>query len=93
MGHKDLNILPDLSRSEWEYLIDEWIFSERDRYIIKRKLLDNIHYDRAYDGRSYDDSPEGSSGDYSRRGRGPGAKRDSMGRYSSRGYAMDNYRD
>lgn len=45
MGHKDLNILPDLSRSEWEYLIDEWIFSERDRYIIKRKLLDNIHYE------------------------------------------------
>lgn len=45
MGRKDLNILPDLSRSEWEYLIDEWIFSERDRYIIKRKLLDNIHYE------------------------------------------------
>ena len=52
-----------------------------------------MYYDRAYDGRSYDDSPEGSSGDYSRRGRGPGAKRDSMGRYSSRGYAMDDYRD
>lgn len=48
-------------------------------------------YDRSYDGRSYDD--DGSSGDYSRRGRGPGAKRDSMGRYSSRGYAMDDYRD
>lgn len=45
----------------------------------------------SYDGRSYDD--DGSSGDYSRRGRGPGAKRDSMGRYSSRGYAMDDYRD
>lgn len=52
-----------------------------------------MYYDRAYDSRSYDDSPEGSSGDYSRRGRGPSAKRDSMGRYSSRGYAMEDYRD
>lgn len=41
-------------------------------------------YDGSYDGGSYAD---GSSGDYSRRGRGPGAKRDSMGRYSSRGYS------
>lgn len=48
---------------------------------------------RMYYDRAYDDGPEGSSGDYSRRGRGPGAKRDSMGRYSSRGYAMDDYRD
>ena len=47
-----------------------------------------MSYDRSFD-RSYDGE---SSGDYScRRGRGPGAKRDSMGRYSSRGY--DDYRD
>jgi DNA-directed RNA polymerase sigma subunit (sigma70/sigma32) len=32
----------DLSRSQWEALIDEWIFSERDRAIIKRRLLDGI---------------------------------------------------
>ena len=32
----------DLSRSEWEHLIDEWIFSERDRAILKRRLLDGI---------------------------------------------------
>ena len=27
-------------RSEWENLIDEWIFSERDRQILKARLLD-----------------------------------------------------
>jgi hypothetical protein len=50
------------------------------------------YVNRSYDGGSYDGSydgsyADGSSGDYSRRGRGPGAKRDSMGRYSSRGYS------
>ncbi len=30
----------DKPRSEWEHLIDEWIFSERDRQILKRRLLD-----------------------------------------------------
>lgn len=32
----------ELSRSEWENIIDEWIFSERDRRLIKRRLLDGI---------------------------------------------------
>lgn len=32
----------ELSRSEIEELIDEWIFSERDRSLIKRRLLDAI---------------------------------------------------
>ena len=32
----------NLSRSQWESLIDEWIFSERDRAILKRRLLDGI---------------------------------------------------
>lgn len=32
-----------LSYSQWEALIDEWIFSERDRAILKRRLLDKIH--------------------------------------------------
>jgi DNA-directed RNA polymerase specialized sigma24 family protein len=27
------------------YLIDEWIFSERDRAILKRRLLDGICYE------------------------------------------------
>ena len=35
----------DLPRSEIEYLIDEWIFSERDRAILKRRLLDGICYE------------------------------------------------
>ena len=35
----------DLSRSEVEHLIDEWIFSERDRRILKRRLLDGICYE------------------------------------------------
>lgn len=35
----------DLSRSEWENLIDEWIFNERDRAILKRRLLDGICFE------------------------------------------------
>ena len=35
----------ELSRSEWEHLIDEWIFSERDRNILKRRLLDGICFE------------------------------------------------
>lgn len=35
----------DKSRSEWEELIDEWIFNERDREILKRRLLDGICYE------------------------------------------------
>lgn len=35
----------DLSRSEWEDLIEQWIFSERDREILKRRLLDGICYE------------------------------------------------
>ena len=36
----------NLSRSQYEHLIDEWIFSERDRAIIKRRLPDGITYER-----------------------------------------------
>ena len=36
----------DLSRTEIEFLIDEWIHSERDRKILKRRLLDGIIYDK-----------------------------------------------
>lgn len=35
----------DLSRSQIEHLIDEWIFSERDRKILKRRLLDGICFE------------------------------------------------
>lgn len=38
--------MTELSRSEIEHLIDEWVMSERDRRILKRRLLDGIIYDR-----------------------------------------------
>lgn len=37
--------IENLSRSEIEYLIDEWIFNERDRAVLKRRLLDGIKYE------------------------------------------------
>ena len=36
---------PELSRSEYEHIIDEWVFNEKARAIIKRRLLDGITYD------------------------------------------------
>lgn len=38
-------ILDDLSRTQIEHLIDEYIKSERDREILKRRLLDGLIYD------------------------------------------------
>lgn len=35
----------DLDRFQWEALIDRWIFSERDRAILKRRLLDGICFE------------------------------------------------
>lgn len=35
----------DIPRSEWEHLIDQWIFKERDREMLKRRLLDGICYE------------------------------------------------
>ena len=45
-GAKERVSAGELSRSQYEHLIDEWIFSERDRAIIKRRLLDGITYER-----------------------------------------------
>lgn len=39
-------IFEDLTCSEISNLIDEWIRSERDRKILKRRILDGITYDR-----------------------------------------------
>ena len=39
-------ILDNLPRSEIERLIDEWIRNERDRKILKRRLLDGIVYEK-----------------------------------------------
>ena len=35
----------NIPRSEGERLIDEWIFKERDRAILKRRLLDGVCYE------------------------------------------------
>ena len=40
------NELFDIPRSGWERIIDEWIFSERDRKILKRRLLDGITHEK-----------------------------------------------
>lgn len=37
--------LENKSRSEIEHLIEEWIFNQRDRAVLKRRLLDGITYD------------------------------------------------
>lgn len=34
-----------LSRSQMTIIIDEWIFNERNRCIIKRRLLDGLTYE------------------------------------------------
>lgn len=35
----------ELSRSQYENLINEWIFNERDRAIMKRRILDGVTYE------------------------------------------------
>lgn len=35
----------ELSRSEIEFLIDEWILNKRDREILKRRLIDGVCYE------------------------------------------------
>lgn len=37
--------IPDLSRSEIDHLVDEWILNERDRLVVKRRLLDGICFE------------------------------------------------
>lgn len=37
--------LSELSNSQISELIDEWIHSERDRKILKRRLIDGICYE------------------------------------------------
>lgn len=38
--------MPEKSRTEYEEIITEWIHSERDRAIIRRRILDGISYER-----------------------------------------------
>ncbi len=37
--------LSSLSRSQIEFLIDEWVLNEKYRGIIKRRLLDGVTYE------------------------------------------------
>lgn len=39
-------MIDDISNSELERLIDEWVKSERNRKILKRRLIDGIHYEK-----------------------------------------------
>ena len=39
-------ILDSRPRSEWERLIDEWIYDEIDRRILRRYLFDGITFDK-----------------------------------------------
>lgn len=36
----------EYSRSDIEYAINEWILNERNRNILKRRLLDGLTYER-----------------------------------------------
>lgn len=38
-------MIHDMSRSEIEHLIDDWILKERDRQILKRRLLDGVCFE------------------------------------------------
>lgn len=46
VGRKRMRPELDISVSELSHLIDEWIYSERDRAILKRRLLDGITYEK-----------------------------------------------
>lgn len=36
----------DLCRADWERLIDQWIFNEKHRAMLKRNLLDGRTYEQ-----------------------------------------------
>lgn len=36
----------DIPNSDLELLIDEWVRSDRNRKILKRRLIDGIHYEK-----------------------------------------------
>lgn len=44
MAQSDLD-LSKKSVSQWANLIDEWVYSDRDRCLLKRRLLDGICYE------------------------------------------------
>ena len=50
----------NLPRSEIEHIIDEWVFSQRDRLILKRRLLDGIGFEKLAE--EFDMSVQGIKG-------------------------------
>lgn len=46
MVQEEKRMLEDISNSELNHIIDEYIHSERDRKIIKRRLVDGLTYER-----------------------------------------------
>jgi hypothetical protein len=44
-GRERNSNIDDISNSQIEQAIDEWIHSERDRRILKRRLIDGICYE------------------------------------------------
>ena len=45
MKHKYSELLAERNRSFWELMIDEWIFDEVDRHLLKRRFFDNITFE------------------------------------------------
>lgn len=39
-------MIDDIPNSALELLIEEWVKSERNRKILKRRLIDGIHYEK-----------------------------------------------
>ena len=39
------DIINSKSRTEWEALIDNWVHNERDRKMLKRRMLDGICFE------------------------------------------------
>lgn len=39
-------MIDDIPNSELKQLIDEWVKSDRNRRILKRRLIDGIHYEK-----------------------------------------------
>ena len=44
-AYKEQKTMRELSRTEIEHLIDEWILNERDRAILKRRMIDGVYYE------------------------------------------------
>ena len=38
--------IDDLSRNEIENLITQWVMNERNRRILKRRLIDGVHFEK-----------------------------------------------